>query len=920
MLGQDLAREGDKEYLKNKVSTVLNSLENVDKINFASKRAGFGIQNALNEAATDPYILNQIANTKKVRQVQSFYQDRLKKGDISQQNFQYAYKNAGVNEYLNGQTDNVGQFNYLEYVDVDARLAEETIKLKAALPDDTITTTDLKTGLVTEKKISQVTPQEMQTYLNGMLNANDRAQLEIDGAFMYGLDDSAAMANRNRALEEKKNAYQSKIDEAQKQIDSNPGLTQGQLEKKKDEIEQLKKMKSSYEKSMLQSQTAGQIGGQQLLSNRLEFYSGMFTKNRTISETYNKDILKSIQKQNIEGTIDGSTPDYISTPTSGTQLPDNLNLVDNARKAADQTRKNEVQVMTSVLGSLPTEQQNLISQKKEEIRNRPDIVKQFGGNVSEHTLNMLAYDELGKGIIPADKRAQVETARNEVLRINKRENEATDSFIKTGVTEVFQTVYNDEPNLVMSLPNGDVSIKQFLQANGVTDKESYNTFVNSDTKQAKQYRASIALQTVDTSDNNYLDTVGDSLKLLDSAGRYENVGFIEGIMAAQLNMFNFSNNKLEVSDRDYQIMRQSSEDITDEPLESTYNIKKSGSKYILELRNPESKFAKVVDRTSQNTDMGAVQSIPELFIGAFGQIPDKTAMNDFSIRNKFEEKAYDRFIEEQLGKDITTLGSNNRVRILGAPKMEAMNPIAKEVTQYTDIGNALDFKKSFDIIKNGDGTLTIFQVKDVESTKVEGSKDGKKDGTSNKMDFIQTTVNPTDLQNMPNFTKYIETQDVKETFETLSDLSSEVNDIVYIKDTKEQNEGLNRLFDRNNEAENRFRLMAHETKAREVLFNPSNMTVLNKAPQAGQKIVDEFNDFQKNTQNYSIALKEDINGDFDVVVSNKENGTEIGRVPFDRNTPLETLKKAYYGAPSTFLTMLTQRRIIQLNSKLNGRI
>ena len=597
--------------------------------------------------------------------------------------------------------------------------------------------------------------------------------------------------------------------------------------------------------------------------------------------------------------------------------------MDNARKAADQSRKNEVQVMSSVLGSLPTEQQNLISQKKEEIRNRPDVVKQFGGNVSEHTLNMLAYDELGKGIIPADKRAQVETARNEVLRINKRENEATDSFIKTGVIEVFQTVYNDEPNLVMSLPNGDVNIKQFLQANGVTDKESYNTFVNSDTKQAKQYRASIALQTVKIEGdvNSYGKAYGSIMAGLMPGS---NVSLSEGFEGAMDNIS--QRNVIRLSDRDYQIMRQSSEDITDEPLEATYAIKKQGSDYTLELRNPDSSFAKVVNATTQNTEAGSVspfmQSLTVMTGGlaSLAMSSDQTAMNDSSIRNKFEEKTYNRFIEEKLGKDITTLGSNNRVRILGAPKMEAMNPIAKEVTQYTDIGNALDFKKSFDIIKNGDGTLTIFQVKDVESTKVDGSKDGKKDGTSNKMDFIQTTVNPTDLQNMPNFTKYIETQDVKETFETLSDLSSEVNDIVYIKDTKEQNEGLNRLFDRNNEAENRFRLMAHETKAREVLFNPSNMTVLNKAPQAGQKIVDEFNDFQKNTQNYSIALKEDINGDFDVVVSNKENGTEIGRVPFDRNTPLETLKKAYYGAPSTFLTMLTQRRIIQLNSQLNGRI
>ncbi len=931
VLNVDLAREGDKEILKDKLSTVLNSLESNDSINFASKRAQFSIQAGLSEAAKDPYILKQINNTRKIRQVQEFYKNRSDKGKINTNNFNYAYQKAGINNYLKGQdeqgnkVDEIGDFQYLEYRDVDKKLLDVATKLKASLPDDPITVTD-KTGRTIEKKMSQVSPQEMQNHLRTQLDSEDLAQLEIDGSYMYGMSDKKAMESRLPVIESKKKEYQDIIDAHNKELTSNDTLTDGQREEKIAERDAVVLQKSEFEKEMLEKQTAGQIGGQQLLNNRLSFYSKLFTKDRVISEKYDKATLKAMRQANAVKSYNGQNPN-ISTVTSATQLPKGVKPLENARKEADIRRKAETQAYSTAISKLPSNKKQIFNSKKEELRNRKDVIKEFGENISDETLNKLALDEVGMSFLPADSRREVEDARNKVLIINKKENEATDEYITAGVMnkDTFNQVYKHETALTMSLPQGDVNIQQFLIGKGVKDWNSYKSFIESDTKEAKAFKSTIALQTLELKESGFIERNIDK----DLEYRKKNPGVIDGIRPFVKRYTDIAESfseqgYIKVDDKGYQIMRKASEDISGENLEDTYNIEKTDIGYKLTPKGSNTSFGDVVKRTESNRESGGLTLgtfASETIWSGFGlKDTDRTAENESKISKNFSQERYDEFYTKKLNEEFTTVAGDNLVRIKGAEKKEDLDLIRSEIDANTDKNNPFDSKLDVDVYKLPQGGYLVYQTQKYYTEVTD--KDGKV-SQEEKSRTVTATINPTQIPKMPNFSQYIETEDAKFTVESLADLRSSVKDIRFIGgDTnvsddinEKQIEGLNRLLNRENQDENKFRLMASKTKSKEILFSRENEQYLNLNPQVAKSIKDEFDDFQKNTHNYSLSISKDINEGYNVNILNKE-GKPIGNVPLVENVPVDIFKKVYYGAPSAFLSLYTHKRINEYKSRL----
>src|SRR5690606_4025737 len=245
-------------------------------------------QNALSAAAKDPEVLRQINNTRKIRNVQNFYQTRLEKGDINQQNFQYAFKKSGIGAYLNGDTDDVGDFQYLEYSDYDANMDEAVRKLKAANPNELVTLQDPQTGEIRSRKVSMLTQEEIAGYVRSRLTANDRKQMEIDGAMMYGMDDAAATASRDNVIAQGKAQYDERISLLEAYRD-NGNSTEGQKEEYNRQIELLNKSKSDFESNLIGQRTAEAIGGAKILDDRVNLYARIYSKDGPESLTYDND-------------------------------------------------------------------------------------------------------------------------------------------------------------------------------------------------------------------------------------------------------------------------------------------------------------------------------------------------------------------------------------------------------------------------------------------------------------------------------------------------------------------------------------------------------------------------------------------------------------------------------------------------------
>lgn len=892
-LGQDLIRESDREYLKDQVRGVLNSLDNTDSIKFDSRKSRFTIQDALSKAAKDPEVLKQIANTQKIRQVQQFYQGRLKKGDLNQQNFEYAYQKTGVDSYLNGDSDDISDFKYLEYVDVDAKLDESARKLKAANPNEEVSIQNPLTGEIISKKVSMLTPEDMRNHLRVQLNANDFGQLEIDGAMMYGMDDQRAMEFRDTLIDENNKKYSNQVELLENYRD-NGNKTQGEIVNINTQIKALGAEKAFFEKNMIGQKTAESIGGQQLIENRLDLYSKIYTKNGPESIKYDNDYLKRMRDANSAANV---AHNNISTITTPTNLPDDVNPYQESLNRIDKTIIENSNYVKEQFNSLSEDKKKLVDDTMEQIKNDPEILSLYKGQpLSNEILQLETINRLGPNFFPPDVANELRTKINSTKSIQDGIQKTTSEFVKTKVLspEVFDQVFNDETNLTMVTPQGDINMQQFLKDNGVTNQDTYESFINGDSKEAKQFRATLSLQSMSLTN----DLSSDDFLMVPSPSGLPIPMITSGIGSV---------NKIDLSESEYRMMRQSVHDLTGESLDETYDVKKDGGDYTLTLKNPDTNFAKIVGRTNELYQEGRI-GIGEVFLSGFGaRDTDRTVRNESVIRDQFSSKNYREFAANNLSYLDNTVAGSNSIRIKGDEKKE-VDIIYEEVLSHTSHA-AFDKKLPIDIYKREDGSLFISQTIKEETT----DKNGE---IVQERQFTTAVIQANDVDKMANFNNQINILQKENTFRTLEDVSGKVERMNFIGDNREQVEGLNRLYDKSIPAENMFRQMSAYKTARDIIFN----TDVNQYMPESHPVRVQFEDFVKNTQNYTLDFSKGVDSDYQVIIKDIE-GNDVGNIPLNKNIPTEAFEKAYQGTPQIFLSLYSKSQVDKYMQSLiiNGR-
>lgn len=896
-LGQDLIRESDREYLKDKVRGVLNTLDNTDSIKFDSKKARFSIQDALSEAAKDPEVLKQVANTKKIRKIQDFYQKRLEKGDINQQNFQYAYQKTGINDYLNGNSNDVGEFQYLEYVDVDAKLDEVARKLKAANPNEEVSIQNPLTGKTVSKKVSMITPDEMRNYLRVQLNANDLKQLEIDGAMLYGMDNNMAVEFRDQLITESNKKYDDQIALLENYRD-NGNKTQGEIDMINDEIKALGAEKSQFERNMIGQKTAEAIGGQQLMENKLSLFSQLYTKNGPESVKYDNDYLKRMRDANSAANVaNGSNNPNISTITVPTNLPDEVNPYQDSLNRIDRTLAQNSSYIQSQFNALSDDKKKLVNDTMEQIKSDPEILALYKGQpLSNEILQLETINRLGPNFFPPDVAKNLRSAITSTKAIQDGIQKTTSEFVKaqTAQEEVFDQLFEEETNLTMVTPKGETTMQNFLKANGVTNYETYKSFISGDSKEAKQLRATIALQSMSlTKDVG----AGDIL---------QSVGYAR--MGLMINPGIGSTSEIGLNESEYRMMRQSVHDLTGESLDETYAVSKDGGDYTLMLKNPNTQFAKIVGRTNELYQEGRSGTPGRMLIEMFGGDLDRTIRNESSVRTLFDEDKYVEFASNNLDYLDKTVAGSNSIRIKGNEK-KIVDPIYEEVLQYAD-NVTFDKKLPIDIYKREDGSLFISQT-------VQDETAVNNEEAAAKQKIRTGIIQANDVPKMTKFNDQITMLQKEGSLKTLESLSGKVERMTFIGDNREQVEGLNRLYDKNNKGENIFRLMSADKTARDIIFNPSVMPYLRQT-QEGIAIQAQFEDFVRNTQDYELEFTKGIDSDYQVLIKDVD-GNDVGSIPLNENIPVETFEKAFQGTPQVFLSLFSKSRVDKyMQSIING--
>lgn len=196
----DILRPQDKEYLANRISTITNTVNSSGDRDLSQGAIADDILQTVQGVANDPIVQNAIVNTAKYKQFEAQTQQiRDKKPELySDVNYSYALANAGVDQYLAGQTNSIGDLKYTNYTDVTTTALKKIKELKDLRGKQVIETPDPQNpGQMIKRSIDGLTDQEIFEYIPNILSPEESKQLDINGWSKYSGNLQAAQKNFN---------------------------------------------------------------------------------------------------------------------------------------------------------------------------------------------------------------------------------------------------------------------------------------------------------------------------------------------------------------------------------------------------------------------------------------------------------------------------------------------------------------------------------------------------------------------------------------------------------------------------------------------------------------------------------------------------------------------------------------------------
>lgn len=256
-----MARPEDKEYMHEKVNNLIQSIPNLKDTDFSSNAATRSIISKVNESLDDR-VIRQLGNSKKIRDFQSQMQARQESGEgYSDVNYQDAMIQAGYNEYMSGDKQDVGNFNYTPYVDYQSEMLERIEQAKKVIGEQEVDFVDAD-GVAKKKSVSNMTISEWMAYMPNLVSADMEAQMRVEGRAAYGWDDQKAQ-EEVKALKSSINEQFDK-DIARQKLAMSKTNNPKQRQLFKDAISQYEAERQKAIKGLNENVTAEQAGYQKI--------------------------------------------------------------------------------------------------------------------------------------------------------------------------------------------------------------------------------------------------------------------------------------------------------------------------------------------------------------------------------------------------------------------------------------------------------------------------------------------------------------------------------------------------------------------------------------------------------------------------------------------------------------------------------
>lgn len=192
VLAIPLGRDKDRQYLNDKVNTLLNSVNQQMKLSggrsLLSGSATAQINSYISSVTQDPYLKKQIQNSVAEQNFMKGMTDlRAKKPEeYNDTNYGYALEKANYMKWKSGESDDLGTLSYLSYRDVMGNAMKKAKEFKDLKGDTVVEMPDPNDPTQTIKTtVNGLTPEEIIKNIPGFVSPQDEQQLVIDGWGKY---------------------------------------------------------------------------------------------------------------------------------------------------------------------------------------------------------------------------------------------------------------------------------------------------------------------------------------------------------------------------------------------------------------------------------------------------------------------------------------------------------------------------------------------------------------------------------------------------------------------------------------------------------------------------------------------------------------------------------------------------------------
>ena len=318
-----LAREEDRQYLKSRLDTVLNTVNHVSKLDMSNNNLTRQIEQTIG-TAIDDRVITQMGNTQSIsRFEQEVAKTKEKNPELySDVNYTYAKKMAGVDDYMKGynkngeKVDSIGNLQYSGYKDVTKKL-DGFIKDIYGMKKDQVVNIKKKdlngnyTGEMEKITISGLTPTQVKELAEAQLDATDMNQIKINGwASVGGYDNTAGIqAAVGQVLDNDINSTEAEKKKLENQLV--PGISPEKEYSIKRDIDTITKNYTALTKQksdLLKDPAAAAtyLERQKLISNTTEAFGSLYSETtQYVKDDYwfaTEDL--NIKKLTLQHTID----------------------------------------------------------------------------------------------------------------------------------------------------------------------------------------------------------------------------------------------------------------------------------------------------------------------------------------------------------------------------------------------------------------------------------------------------------------------------------------------------------------------------------------------------------------------------------------------------------------------------------------